>query len=476
MVLNAKKELCKICSVVKFTTPYDVWEHGIRNANFIKWVENEPSLLDSFVFKDRRGAEGTVCPKRDCRRWDMRLVAGVMHKCGSAHVTSNESHWPEPYSRPFNWNDSKIRGKNLCVIYTFTRDSNIQQKAEDTIRHHASHENCYKECKNYLRNLDDECYRNLKIISGRFFHKLGPSDETLVYSSRTFASSGVDMFPFDLLVSTLDDISKRVKRIVLALRHILSLGCAGHHLRNFFQNLKNKKKDLFEIIDVYVTGFDFDKNHLIDEPFIISAQDLLYYLSRYPISITENYDYENVHPVNKLFKSMLKELRTKNYPRGIGRSKTDPVEPFFRLQTDMERYLREREGQKKPKTAIHSKQYHKNFQKNLQPQNPVSWDINTDIYIVNWLQTQKDANILQWDHFIYHTAQSKESPLQNMRMTSTQISDRLSYIRKRLMIKLERNIVRNRDLTPSDIHDFHGIPKDKQKNKNKRVRRDTESV
>jgi hypothetical protein len=39
---------------------------------------------------------------------------------------------------------------------------------------------------------------------------------------------------------------------------------------------------------------------------MISAMDLLYYLQRYPISITENYD--NVHPVNNFLKSMLKEL------------------------------------------------------------------------------------------------------------------------------------------------------------------------
>jgi hypothetical protein len=39
---------------------------------------------------------------------------------------------------------------------------------------------------------------------------------------------------------------------------------------------------------------------------MISAMDLLYYFQRYPISITENYD--NVHPVSKFFKSMLKEL------------------------------------------------------------------------------------------------------------------------------------------------------------------------
>jgi hypothetical protein len=165
--------------------------------------------------------------------------------------------------------------------------------------------------------LDDVPYQDLTCISGRYFHKLGHSDETLIYSSRAAASSAEDMFPFDLLVSTLDDISKRVKRIVPALRHVLSLGCAGHHMRIFFQNLKNKQKRIFEIIDVYVTDFDFDKNHLIDEPFIISAMDLLYYLERFPISLTENYDYENVHPVNKLFKSMLKELRTKNYLRGI---------------------------------------------------------------------------------------------------------------------------------------------------------------
>jgi hypothetical protein len=144
MVVDAKKEICKICYVVKFTTPYDVWEHGIRNENFIKWVESDPLLLDSFIFKDRRGGEGTVCLKPDCRRWDMKIVKGKSHLCGNKRITSNEFEWSPPFCCPFNWNAPEIAGKDLCVVYTFTRDSNPQQKDAETIsRHQASHRNCF---------------------------------------------------------------------------------------------------------------------------------------------------------------------------------------------------------------------------------------------------------------------------------------------------------------------------------------------
>jgi hypothetical protein len=70
-----------------------------------------------------------------------------------------------------------------------------------------------------------------------------------------------------------------------------SRGLSPFCIRWALQSIQNKNLTIFEKIDIFVTGHIFKKSKLLAEPFLISPEDLLFYLERYPISLTDSKDY-----------------------------------------------------------------------------------------------------------------------------------------------------------------------------------------
>jgi hypothetical protein len=431
---DQKNQISEICQLVDFTVPFNVWAIGFKKeVKFRPWNETVPELDYSFIFKDRVGHDDAICKVENCVRRDIRMISDK-HACDMAYPTALESSWDPPYCMPFNWSDEV--GKSTCVIFSFTRDSSVTISNDDIIKHRKSHYACLRECCDYIQDI--EYYKNIKMVSGRFFHKMGHSDETLLHS---IASAGEDMFPFQLLLATLDDLPEITERIILAIRHALSLGCSGYHLRLYLQSIKNKNLTIFQKIDIFVTGHIFKKSKLLAEPFLISAEDLLFYLERYPISLTDSEDYI-FSPVNNFFRSMFKELKTKLNQPGIGRSRTDvEICPIKRVETNMDQF-NDTAQQICDTGKIDTKLFTR----------------KQDTYIINWIMSEKEKNNsgarLKWKILVDKIKKDQSQPMSPIKYNSDILRHRIVSIQETVQKILQKKIP-IMELTISHLNSYY---------------------
>jgi hypothetical protein len=380
---------------------------------------------------------------------------GINHACGEPYITPNEYeyekgnsigyfHLPFDYNRRTDYDDGSRHVVDVC---TFTRNSNESIQEEYGL-HMSSHGTLFKEICSYLKDLKK--YQDKVILSKRRFHKCGASHTSMIHAHISSIKEP-DLFPFDLLPSTLDPshMSPRVTNIILGFRHSLNGSCVPLPLLEYLLALDPK---ILEMIDIFVTGNNFDESfNLIPDPYIISATELIEKLRRYPISLTSQDGFDDIDcRVNNLFKSMYKEWFAKLSPYGIGRSDTGgtgeipPDQLLYTIKGAITQATF-----KTVKDKYHNQIYHERWRKLSQitplwPEQKFTDTVMTgftqkeDRYILNWVrknppecqQTGKKKSSVSWDLFMLQVCYLEKEE----RISANHRSQRNIYLRGTALI------------------------------------------
>jgi hypothetical protein len=290
-----------------WTVPECVWRSGILQLNkIIFWKADHENVQATLRFLNLR----FKCDKVSCQRPDATNISDLKsHTCNMGYPPTTEKK-KTLRRQPFDWRN--VGNDEVCLFYTFTRESSVKKTNMTTINHPWR----YKRASDFIKKQ----FPNLTCRWVRAYHKISPSSTTILHAPYT--RSGY--YPFSTILATLRDRPMNVSKIVFALRHSLDLSCSGYYLLEFLEAIKSEFPSLFTKIFFYVDGFEFrsgsHKQQLIIDRRLIPVTDLYQYLERYPIAYCDPQVLEIDDAVNKFLYSMYREFMTKENLPSIGRS------------------------------------------------------------------------------------------------------------------------------------------------------------
>jgi hypothetical protein len=268
---------------------------------------------------------------------------------------------------------------------------------------------------------------------------------------------------------------------------------SGFYLWEYLDDIRRHDEELFSIIDIFVTGFEFESCQLVHQPFMINAQELLGYLRRYPVSITSDPSFEKLDPLNDFLVSMWKEWMAKYHPYGIGRSSQsseslvgEEIIPII-LKTDEALYELAYLDYMEQKSYLPTRQHSVLFQQQVLhqkyrsayvpsrdeqfPAGNVHWTSEEDIYIVKFVESQvakmdKNAKMLiAWDLLELQIEEDPEPPERmkdanyHWHICRRALALRANQITKTLNYKLPKNSKKNlREIKVSDLVNLRKKP------------------
>lgn len=283
------------------------------------WKTSDPNCDNAIRFSQER----VLCPnykyKFPCNSPDVYDISLRSHHCDRHYpvaADTNVSYSEEKtrFTRPFNFKlDCSSNRKPLVLIYSFTRSSGAT-KPGDVERHILAHRMCYNEAKYYIM----EKYENLSFRSVRRFHKCAPSHTTMKHC----IASVNPFYPFSLLKDTLGDLPPfdEIEFIVFGVRHPISFGCSGYYLREYLEDIKKTYPGLWEKLIIFCSGFRGEDHEVDYEPILLSGEELVKSLQRYPVGYFEANDSIIKDPISCFLNSMFREFLIKGRGYHIGRS------------------------------------------------------------------------------------------------------------------------------------------------------------